>query len=174
MIDTANRLGARYYTFHGPTRLKKKEYRIDYAAVGQRLKELNGRASQKNVRIAYENVHWTFFSEPQYYKNLRPYCGGLNTVLDIKQAMQSGIDYRDFLDTMADTLVNVHICDYDESGKPCMPGRGVFGFRQLFSRLEEAGYKGPVMIELYADAYKDFGEIGDCVKYLLDLYPFEI
>lgn len=173
VIGTAQRLNAKYYTFHGPTRLKKKEYNIDYKLIGERLLELNEKANKKNINIAYENVHWTFFNIPQYFEKLRPYCKGISTVLDIKQAMQIGIDYNSFLDVMGDTLVNVHICDYDEKGKLCMPGKGVFDFKKLFSRLREMGYNGVVTIELYADAYSLFDDIKGCIEYLRDIYPFE-
>ena len=75
VIDTANRL-ARYMTFHGPTRLKKKEYRIDYAVKG--LKSLTG--GQVKNADCIRNVTGRF-QEPQYHKNLRPYCVGLTPCL---------------------------------------------------------------------------------------------
>ena len=172
VVRAAEVLGAKYYTFHGPTRLKKKVYRFDFEKLGKRFCELSERAAGRGVKMAYENVHWTYFSEPEYFENLRPHCPGLNTVLDIKQAMQAKIDYNLFLDVMGDSLVNVHICDYDENGALCMPGRGVFDFKGLFNRLEDMGYGGPVTLEIYADAYKDFSEIKECVDFLLSLHPF--
>lgn len=172
VIATANKLGAKYYTFHGPARLKKKEYRFDYEKLGNRFNELNERAGKYNVKLAYENVHWTFFNEPDYLKTLLPYCRDLKTVLDIKQAMQNKIDYNSFLEVMGNTLVNVHICDYDDKGKLCMPGKGIFDFKKLFTRLEDSGYCGPVTIELYADGYTNFDEIKTCVDYLYRVYPF--
>lgn len=169
VTGAAEILGAKYYTFHGPTRLKKKEYKFDYEKLGQRFLELNNKAQAHNVKLAYENVHWTFFSEPSFFNNLKQYCPGLNTVLDIKQAMQNGIDCAGFLEVMGESLVNVHICDYTEDKKLCLPGKGIFDFKALFNRLKGQGYKGPVTIELYASDYKDFSEIGDCIKYLRDI-----
>ncbi|NLK17110.1 MAG: sugar phosphate isomerase/epimerase [Clostridiales bacterium] len=172
VVSSGRTLGAKYYTFHGPTRLKKKAYKFDFEKLGERFCQLNERAMAQGVRMAYENVNWTFFSEPDYWANLKRYCPGLNTVLDIKQAMQSRIDYIAFLDVMEGSLANVHICDWDENGRLCMPGRGVFDFKGLFKRLEDIGYGGPVTLEIYADAYKDFSEIKECTDYLLSLYPF--
>lgn len=172
VITTANRLGAKYYTFHGPARLKKKVYTFDYEKLGKRFNELNQKARQKNVSIAYENVHWAFFNCPEYLINLKPYCPEISTVLDIKQAMQNKTDWKELLSAMQGTLVNVHICDWNENGKLCMPGKGIFDFSTLFKMLEDSGYKGPVTIELYADAYKSFDEIKYCIDYLSGIYPF--
>lgn len=174
VVSSGRALGAKYYTFHGPTRLKKKAYKFDFEKLGERFRQLNERAMAQGVKMAYENVHWTFFSEPDYWVNLRRFCPGLNTVLDIKQAMQSRMDYADFLEVMKGSLANVHICDWDENGRLCMPGRGITDFKELFKRLEDAGYDGPVTLEIYADAYQDFWEIKDCLDYLLSLYPFTI
>ena len=169
----AKNLNAKYYTFHGPARLKKKKYTFDFEKIGKRFCELNQRACKSNVKIAYENVHWTFFNEPDFLVQLNKYCK-LNTVLDIKQAMQNKQDYNKFLDVMGDSLVNVHICDYDQNGKLCMPGRGIFDFKKMFNRLQTDGYEGPVTIELYADAYNSFAEIKESVDYLCSLYPFKL
>lgn len=166
---TAKRLGARFYTFHGQGRLKRREYTFDYEKLGKRYCELKDRAMQKGINLALENVHWSFFSCPEYYVNLSKYCPGLSTVLDIKQAMQSDIDYRKYLEVMAGTLSNVHICDYDENKQLYAPGKGIFDFKTLFGELKAINYTGAVTIELYSGDYKSFNEIEDSIKYLRDL-----
>jgi sugar phosphate isomerase/epimerase len=173
VLNTAQRLCAKYYTFHGPARLKKKVYEFDYEKLGKRFCELAAMAAAKNVEIAYENVHWSFFNCPEYLLNLKPYCPKIKSVLDIKQAMQNKIDWESLLKAMGNSLVNVHICDYDENGKLCMPGRGIFDFKKFFYKLEDTGYDGPIIIELYPDAYKTFDEIKYCVDYLCGVYPFK-
>ena len=50
---------------------------------------------------------------------------------------------------MGRALVNVHVCDWNEGGKLCLPGEGVFDFDALFGTLRGIGYDGPVILEPY-------------------------
>ena len=71
----ANILGARYYTFHGLTRLKKTPYTLDYSRIGKRVDELDEMLSSlgNGCRLAYENVHWTCFNSPEFILQLKKY-----------------------------------------------------------------------------------------------------
>src|SRR5690554_2511450 len=65
-------LDAKYYTFHGPTRMKRTPYTIDFEKIGKRIDQLNEMLSDiSRARIAYENVHWTFFNSPDYFLQLK-------------------------------------------------------------------------------------------------------
>jgi len=169
VITAGGKLGAEYYTFHGPTQLKKKIYNHDYGRLASIMNVLLDKAAEKNIAIAYENVHWCFFNNPEYIKNLLPRCPKLRTVLDIKQAWLSGFDYNRYLDEMGESLCNVHICDYDGGGKMHAPGKGTFDFKGLFKRLRSMNYNGTVMIELYAGDYDGEKGLRECVEYLRDL-----
>lgn len=154
-------LGAKSYTFHGPALLKRRKYVHDYNWISTRLGQLNdilAKYTSDNCEIAYENVHWTYFSDPEYFKNLRNLCN-IKACLDVKQAFQSGFKVNDYIEVMKDRLVNVHLCDFTAEGKLCMPGKGIFNFVQLFKSLLEIGYNGPLMIEVYSNNYEDFEEI---------------
>ncbi|MCI7583717.1 MAG: hypothetical protein MSS70_04280, partial [Christensenellaceae bacterium] len=75
----------------------------------------------------------------------------------------------DFLPAMEGRINNVHLTDYDENGKILRPGKGVVEYYDLFSRLNDIGYDGPLMIELYSANYDKFDEIKECVEYLNDI-----
>lgn len=160
-------LHAKYYTFHGPARLKRKPYVFDYKRLGARADEIDLLLQQygNGCRLAYENVHWTYFSTPDFFTNLKE-NSRISACLDIKQAMQAGVSVYEYIDCMGDRLVNVHLCDYDSSGKLCVPGKGGFDFISLFSYLMEKGYDGPLMMELYAGDYSDYGEVERGYQYL--------
>ena len=98
-------------------------------------------------------------------EELHKYLPELKTCLDIKQAMQSGIDYKEYLKVDGNSLRTVHVCDYD-GDKLCLPGKGKFDFYEFFSRLQDAGYDGPIMVELYSRDYESFDEVEGCVDYL--------
>ena len=166
VLASARTLGARCYTFHGPSRLKKRAYVFDYDFLGERARLLTERAAEFGVTLCYENVHWTYFSEPAYFRSLRPKAPALGSCLDIKQAMQSGIDYREFLDAMGDSLRTVHLCDYDENGKLTLPGRGVFDFPGLVRELARRKLDVPLLLELYAGDYGSFDEVGESFAYV--------
>ncbi|MDD4316862.1 MAG: sugar phosphate isomerase/epimerase [Clostridia bacterium] len=160
-------LGAKYYTFHGPTRMKRTPYCIDLEKVGRRLDELDEMLQNigGGCRIAYENVHWTFFNSPEYFLELKKHTS-VRTCLDIKQAMQSKYSVYDYIDAMGDRLVNVHLCDFDDSGKLYVPGKGTFDFVGLFRTLLDRGYEGPALMELYAGNYRTYEEIKEGRDYL--------
>ncbi|MCL2631095.1 MAG: sugar phosphate isomerase/epimerase [Firmicutes bacterium] len=162
-------LNAKYYVFHGPARLGKRVYNINYETFGARCTVLNGMLKELGggCELLYENVHWAFFSSPDFYLNLKKHTE-IGACLDIKQAMQSGISVYDYINAMGGRLKNVHLCDFDDNGKLLMPGKGTFDFVKLFRTLYSIGYNGPLMIEVYSGAYQDFNEIKDSVNFLND------
>jgi len=163
-------LGAKFYTFHGIARIKKREYRFDFQRLGERLSELCRIAAEYGIGLCLENVHWAHYSHPGFFSEVRKYCPDLYTCLDIKQAMQSGADYAKYLGEMGETLRTVHVCDYREDGSLALPGRGSFDFARLFRRLKEGGHADvPVLLELYSGDYGDFGEVTGALEYLREI-----
>ncbi len=160
-------LGAKVYTFHGQPRLKKDAY-FDPVKVGKRMFELGEIAKEYGITLSLENVHWAVFNSPEFFFECKKYCPNCGAVLDIKQAWQSGYDWRDYLDAMGDMLTNVHLSDVKD-GKICMVGDGEFQFEELIGRLHKMNYKGPVLIEQYANNYDDYSEVRESVKYLKNI-----
>lgn len=190
VIYGGNVLGASYYTFHGPSRLKVTEYNLDYKRIGARVEELCKRAAEYNIKISYENVSWAFYNSPGFFRKIKNYAPSLYGTLDIKQAMQAyrhlnslssnvALTERDkidlenytfqYIDDMSNSLSNVHLSDYDEYGKLCAPGQGIFNYDNLIDKLDKSAYKGPLMIELYSRDYESFNEIKDSIEYLKDI-----
>lgn len=163
-------LNSKYYTFHGPAKLKKKEYVFDYEYLGKRTEELCNITKSYGLELCYENVHWTFYSENGYFRNLKKYAPSLRACLDIKQAMQSKIDYNLFIEDMGQDLRTVHLCDYDKNGNLCVPGRGIFDFKELFNILQYNGFNGALILELYSGDYKNFEELKKGYDYLKNLF----
>ena len=163
-------VGAKNYTFHGATMLKKTTYNFNYPHISERVNILCETARQYGVQFCYENVHWAYFCTPEYFDKLKDICPDLGCVLDIKQAMQSGIPYEEYLKVMNGRLKTVHLCDFNEDRKLAIPGRGTFDFITLFKRLLDSGFDGPCMMELYAKDYKDDKDLQESYDYLLDCF----
>ena len=168
--EAGARLNANYYTFHGPPRLKRTPYNINYDWMGKRLKELNSIMLEYGGRcqIAYENVHWTFFSNPEFFEKLKEKVD-IKATLDIKQARQSGIEYAEYIKEMNKDIVTVHLSDVDENGKMCLPGKGVTDFKDLFARLQGVGFDGALLIEAYQSDFETFDELFKSLDYVGNL-----
>lgn len=169
VLSVGEKLGAKSCTFHGTAQLKKRKYEVDYPVFSQKVNRIIGIAREYNIDLSYENVHWALFNNPSFIENLRPYCPDLKTTLDIKQAMQGGLCYKDFIPAMGGTLNNVHISDFDKNGNLTVPSKGEVDFYDLFSRLRDVGYDGPVMLELYQNNYADYGELERAAHYLKNI-----
>ena len=169
VLKVGRQIGAKHYTFHGATMLKKAvKYNFDFARISSRVDTLIDMADCYGIDFCYENVHWTYFSTPQYFEILKQLCPRLRCTLDIKQAMQSGIDYTEYLSVMKDRLSTVHLCDYTKDGKLAIPGRGDFDFVTVFKRLADSGYDGVCLMEVYAKDYQDDKDLEESYSYLLD------
>ena len=60
----------------------------------------------------------------------------------------------------------MHLCDWHEDGKLAIPGEGIFDFTSFFRKLNDLGYTGPVLMELYAGNYRSFDDVKRSAEYL--------
>ncbi len=167
-MRAAKELGASYYTFHGPAKLKRTPYTFDYEKLGTRIEEICRfvqKSSEGITSLTYENVHWCYFSEPNYFTEIKKYSPSVKACLDIKQAMQSGFSPSDYIRTMGERLTNVHLCDYNGS-RTVLPGKGQFDFVSFFDELLSCGYKGDALLEAYSGDYESFDELEESYNYL--------
>lgn len=163
----AEQIGAHNYTFHGATMLKKAvKYSFNYDLISERVNILCDLAEKYGVTLCYENVHWAYFCNPGFFNAIKDRCPKLGATLDIKQAMQSEISWREYLAAMKGRLKTVHLCDYDDNGNLCLPGKGTFDFVTLYSALAEAGFEGPCLMEVYTKSYKDESELKRAFEFL--------
>ncbi len=168
VCTTMQKLGAKFYTFHGASIIKKTMLNVNYEYESSCVRRIMDEISKFGGELTFENVHWARYNNPDFIRNMLKYIPNLKTCLDIKQAMQSGIDYKEYIKAARGTIRTVHVCDWTENGL-CPPGRGKFDFKELFSLLTDVGYDGPVMIELYSRDYEDYREVYDSVDYLKNL-----
>lgn len=167
VLEAGRIIGARTYTFHGQARLKRGTY-FDPVSVGKRMSQLDEIALSYGIKLCLENVHWATFNTPDFYKDMREYAPNVGTVLDIKQARQSGYNWRDYIKVMGSSLKNVHLSDVS-NGEIVMVGKGEFPFGELISCLKDIGYDGPLIIEQYAKNYDSYDEVAQSVEYLKNL-----
>ena len=159
VLDAGKEIGAKNYTFNGVARLKRTPLKIDFDRVERITQKIIDECDKRNITLSYENVHWCYYNYIGFFTELKKRCPKLKGTLDIKQAYQSNIDYKDFLNEMGENISTVHISDRNDAGKMCLPGKGTFNYDELFSRLSGVGFDGSVLIEVYTGDYGDEKEL---------------
>lgn len=168
-MQAAGAMGAKYYTFHGLARVKRTPYVIDFERCGAITQRIIDTCGKYGVTLAYENVHWAYYNYIGFFTELKKHTSGLKGTFDIKQARQSGVDYKAFIDEMGKDIVTAHISDVDGNGKMCLPGRGITDFKEVFTMLSDKGFNGAILIEVYKNDFKDLSELFDSLNYVTDL-----
>lgn len=167
VLANAQKMGAHYYTFHATTRLKVTS-KINVDDFAYHITRIGDIAKQYNVQICLENVHWAAFNSPNFFRELKPKITNIGTVLDIKQARQSGFDWREYIDVMGNTIRNIHISDV-KNNQTALVGTGEFLFKELIARLRDVGYDGPLIIEQYPEDYDTYDQLKDAVEFIKSL-----
>ena len=167
--ESAGIFGARAYTFHGITRLKKSFAGLDFPRMGKNLQEIAEVCARRNIRLCLENVHWATYANPGEFTELRKYAPDLWGVFDIKQARLAGYPYPMYLKDMQGRISHVHLSDVDERGRICRPGKGVTDFTEVLLRLRDAGFNGVALIEVYKNDYGAYRELKESCDYLQEI-----
>lgn len=166
VMRSARIFGAKAYTFHGITRLKKSFKGLDYPQSAADLNEISATCEKYGVALCLENVHWATYAEPGVFRKLKAYAPSLQGVFDIKQARLSGYPYAMYIKDMAGSISHVHLSDVDGNGKMCLPGKGRTDFFEVFSRLKDAGFDGAAIVEAYTGDYGEYAELKESCDYL--------
>lgn len=172
VMETAQRLGAKYYTFHALARIKrssKSGINDNFKAWGEGFEKIRVFCEKYGVTLCLENVEWATYNRPGVLTEIKKYCPNLHCVLDTKQARISEFKLDDYMKEMQGSLTHVHVSDIDENGKICLPGKGKFDFETFIKRLDDTGFDGPMLIEVYKDDYKEYEELKRACDYLDEL-----
>lgn len=162
-------LGAKFYTFHGPFVKKGRPPKINMEKFAERTNRLCEIAAEYDIKVAYENVNWAYFTDTEFFDFLKSRCPLLAATLDVKQALYCDLDVYKLLECMGDRLATVHICDLVDGERPTMPFRGNFDFEKLLARLSETNPSVSVLLEVYSSCYRDYDDLGDVYRRLISV-----
>lgn len=164
-FEIAAKLGAKYVNLHGdrPTgKLSVEEY-------CERFKIIADIGKGFGVTLCQENVNGYRSADPEFLAEMVEFLGDYaNFTLDIKQSIRAGYTVPEIIEAMDYRIRHVHISDHSPAGDCLLPTRGHFDFGSLITDLNNHGYQGDYVIEVYRNAYKEFNEIFECHKALVD------
>lgn len=155
-------LGAKVVNIHGDrgVGLEDLDEYVKCVAPLMKLQEETG------VIFALENVFYNSVNHPAFTARLRQRLPEVRFTFDIKQAFKGGQDAYDLAEAMGGSIVNFHVNDRDDTHLCLLPGKGTVDYDRIAGIMDQAGYNGPGLIEVYR---KNFGvreEIGESKKFL--------
>ena len=148
-LEAGSVLGAKTYVYHGRNTplLSPLPWNLTWNV--DAIAPMCEMAEKRGMVIGWENVCWCQLTTPDRIREARAALPQVRFTLDIKQAMRAGCDPLEYVHAMGNGLCNVHVCDWDEDRKLCLPGEGSFDFGALMAALKEIQYQGPIIMEPY-------------------------
>lgn len=109
---------------------------------------------REGVTVCQENVNRFKSQSIDFCKKMRSALGNdFRMVFDVKQTVRAGQDTFEFLNEFKNEIVHIHISDHGDMGD-CLPiGWGNFDFAKMKSIMDNAGYKGDCVVEIYSKNY---------------------
>ncbi|MCM1115862.1 MAG: sugar phosphate isomerase/epimerase [Clostridium sp.] len=158
-------LGARLIVIHGA--VAQPKIPIPDERYFERFKQLIEIGKAEGVMVCQENVNRFKSQSIDFCKKMRTALGSdFKMVFDIKQTVRAGENTFEFLNEFKNEIVHLHISDNSEQGD-CLPiGMGSFDFKRLKDTMDEAGYQGDAVIEIYSKDYDVKKVLGESKVYL--------
>ena len=164
VMRSAQLLGCKAYSFHGRVGTKESVDELaDYLRAAVEF------CARYGVNLCLENVAWSIYHKPKIFSQLKERIPQLMGVFDIKQARRSGYPYKDYIADMKGAISHVHLSDVDKDGRMCLPGKGTYNFKEILTRLKDAGFDGNILIEVYKDDFGDVKELKTSLDYLNEI-----
>lgn len=164
----AERLGARYFTFHGERSVIRDRNASDISRKMEVYHRLCGLAADHGLILAQENVAWCKSENPSYLRMLYDRVPELGFTLDLKQAHRAGHQWSEYLDAVGDRVVNIHINDFDSTRSCLLPGEGAMNYAAFFDHLRRLEYDNQVLIEVYRTNFENGAQLQHSVNFLKD------
>ena len=167
-FEIMNDLGAKVFVLHGALKsahfLKTPDGEKLYLERYSMLYELG---KKHGITVAQENVSYCKSGDPDFLRRMRSQSGDeCAFVLDVKQALRSGLDVFEVMGIMGDRLAHCHLSD-NTSDHDCVPvGKGRLDFGRFAGELKKLNYSGSIILELYSSGFADPSQLTESVEYM--------
>lgn len=162
-FEVMNKLGAKIFIIHGAISSSScsNDYYIEQYSLLYRIGQKYG------ITVAQENVSYCKSSSLDLLRQMKAELGNeVAFVVDLKQAIRSGISAFDLVDALSNKIVHFHVSDNGAKGDCLLAGKGEFDFQLLFKKAKDFGYQGDYIIELYRNNYDTYQDLIENMKYL--------
>lgn len=152
-------LGADLVVFHGgwaASPLPWEEYFTRYALLMQD-------AQEAGVTLAHENVARCVGSNPEFFRQMHLALPEAAFVLDVKQAIRSGVSPYDMAQAMGPGVQHLHISDHSPKGDCLLFGEGELDLPRLVQNLD-IGNTPSAVLELYQQNWGNSIELCNSYK----------
>ncbi len=169
VMDAGAALGAKIYVHHGRHSPRCEVLPWDMGRNTEMIAIIAEEGAPRGITASWENVCWCQLTTPQRVLEAKRLLPDVRFTLDIKQAMKAGCDPVEFVLAMGENLCNVHICDWNEAGKLCLPGEGAFDFVRFTCALRAVNYDGPVILEPYLALIESDEGLARSIAFIKDI-----
>ena len=161
--EIASLLGAKYIIMHGgkPNGVLNEE---EYC---ERFYMTSCAAAESGAVVLQENVVNFRAGDPAFIKTMKDILGeNAAFCLDIKQSIRALSSPYEIMDIAGSTVKHLHLSDNTPENDCLLPGRGSFDFVKFIEYAHKKGFSGDGVIEVYKNAYQNYGEIQESLKIL--------
>lgn len=164
--EIAAMFGARYIIMHGG----KPNGVLENGEYCERYMLLQDVARQNGVSVLQENVLRHRAGDIEFLASMQEILGkDAQFCIDVKQALRCGYDPYELIERFSGNIKHFHISDHSEESDCLLPGRGEFDFDEFFRKTRALGYDGAYIVEVYRNAYNEYGEIFNSYNFLKTL-----
>lgn len=166
-FEVMNILGASVFVLHGALKSAVIEEELYF----ERYLKLFEEGKSFGVTVAQENVSYCKSGSREFITQMKKALGeNCKFVLDVKQALRSGITALELLEELGGSVVHCHLSDSNEKND-CIPvGKGKFDFRGFAEKLREINYSGNIILELYQNGYENVREIKESISFMEKIF----
>ncbi|MBP1573069.1 MAG: sugar phosphate isomerase/epimerase [Oscillospiraceae bacterium] len=162
-FDAAAYLGAELFVLHG----NNVRNNYPFESYVKRFAKLNDVSKEFGVTVAQENVARCTGGDLGFLVGMKQQLGDdVKFILDTKQAIRKGQNPYDFVEELGDSIVHVHISDYDEVSDCKLVGTGKLDYPKFMDKLLAKGFGGSVVLELYNKGYRSLDELYQNYDYI--------
>ncbi|MEG0693126.1 MAG: sugar phosphate isomerase/epimerase [Oscillospiraceae bacterium] len=155
-FEAMNLLDAKIFVFHGDRIGSKNDNQMYF----ERFAKLRDLGKEYEITVAQENVERCKSRDINFLSEMIDYLDNdVSLVFDNKQAVRSGVDFREFITKFGDRIAHVHFSDNDHNCDCLPPGDGQVNLCEFLSLLKHKLYNNCIIIELYNELLNDNSEV---------------
>lgn len=148
IMDLTAKWNPKVFVVHGclePVTDEERPIRVAHCI--QSLIELEAYAKKFGAHIAVEDLPRSCLGNTSKEIRAISAAAGVSVCFDVNHLLYDNQD--DFLDILDHNIITTHISDYDGiDERHWLPGEGIINWKNLYERMQKAGYRGPYLFEL--------------------------